>query len=237
MLAIVTMRASVFGQHREIVDQLSRDWVAFLNSMGITPIPMLNTLLNPAQFLIKTSAELLLLTNGNNLGPRHGEKVTWDDISIERDSCEKELVQTALNHGIPILGVCRGFQHINALFGGSIIRDVHSLANSIPHAGTTHGLDLLNKNLVKRTGLKKVETNSYHNQGIGEDNLAPELLPFAQSPDGLIEGLYHPRKSVVAIQWHPERPGSNKQFDQLIIEAWKSPDFRSELFGIRSEGE
>ena len=45
--------------------------------------------------------------------------------------------------------------------------------------------------------------NSYHHQAIRV--LAPELVPMAQAPDGIIEAVYEPgRRFVWAVQWHPE---------------------------------
>ena len=49
--------------------------------------------------------------------------------------------------------------------------------------------------------------NSYHNQGIFKFNMGKDLVPFAESIDGIIEGLYHKKFPILCIQWHPERNG------------------------------
>ena len=60
-------------------------------------------------------------------------------------------------------------------------------------------------------------TNSFHNQGINNNDLYNynEVIPLATSEDGLIEAATNKEKNILGIQWHPER--QNKIFDMELI--------------------
>ncbi len=60
--------------------------------------------------------------------------------------------------------------------------------------------------------------NSYHDDGILQADLAPNLRATAVCPvDGMIEALLHPEAPVAAIQWHPERDNPASTFDQALF--------------------
>ncbi|MCB2576012.1 gamma-glutamyl-gamma-aminobutyrate hydrolase family protein, partial [Listeria monocytogenes] len=43
----------------------------------------------------------------------------------DRDATTLPLVRAAIDAGIPVLGICRGFQEMNVAFGGSLHPKVH----------------------------------------------------------------------------------------------------------------
>ncbi len=52
-------------------------------------------------------------------------------------------------------------------------------------------------------GNNDLGVNSFHHQAIRD--LAPELMPVAFSPDGLVEAVVmHTNPEVFGVQWHPE---------------------------------
>jgi len=56
------------------------------------------------------------LDRGNDLGTIDG----GSNVAPERDAFERTLLEFAIEHELPVLGVCRGAQLINVHFGGSL---------------------------------------------------------------------------------------------------------------------
>ena len=69
----------------------------------------------------------LLLTGGQDVSPvLYGEKEKkWcGECSPERDRMELVLLDLALQQDMPVLGICRGLQFLNAALGGTLYQDL-----------------------------------------------------------------------------------------------------------------
>jgi putative glutamine amidotransferase len=77
----------------------------------------------------------LLLTGGTDIHPsRYGHASAGSrDIEHDRDALEAEAWAAAAIRGIPVLGICRGFQAINVFAGGTLLQHVDG------HAGPRWG--------------------------------------------------------------------------------------------------
>ena len=75
----------------------------------IVPIPNLPE--HAGRLLEALAVEGLLLTGGNDLG-----------TEPDRDRTESDCLAYAARHGLPVIGVCRGFQMMVAAEGGQVIR-------------------------------------------------------------------------------------------------------------------
>jgi putative glutamine amidotransferase len=124
--------------------------------------------------------------------------------------------------GVPVLGICRGFQEMNVAFGGSLHQKVHETGNFMDHRepenepveiqyAPSHPVQVAPGGLLAGIGLaQEIRVNSIHGQGI--ERLAPGLRVEATAPDGLIEALSVPPGAAFAsldvfalgVQWHPE---------------------------------
>ena len=51
----------------------------------------------------------------------------------QRDATTLPLIRAAVGRGIPVLGICRGFQEMNVAFGGSLHQAVHQLDGRMDH--------------------------------------------------------------------------------------------------------
>jgi len=186
-----SIRDSATGELR---DSLSRDWTRYLDNLDITVLPVPNTLTAPAEYLLSCSPDAVLLTNGDDVGSDQ-----------PRDQTERALVETATTEGIPVLGVCRGHQFLNTYYGGTL-RELTEHMQHSTHAGTDHNVTVTDPP-ERATLPEELTVNSYHDMGIVPSGVASELTPFATASDGrVVEGLYHPSRPVLSIQWHPERP-------------------------------
>ena len=56
----------------------------------------------------------------------------------ERDATTLPLIPRAIAAGVPVLGVCRGFQEMNVAFGGTLWQHVHEVPGyHVHHEDTT----------------------------------------------------------------------------------------------------
>ncbi len=158
-----------------------------------------------------------LFSGGPDLHPlMFGEdtQLNCGNVSIPRDTMEKELFELVMKAGKPILGICRGIQEINVFLGGDIYQDLPSqfetdfkVAHRQPYGCTTpsHYVDVVpGTRLAEMAGGKaRIAVNSSHHQAVR--TLAPGLTATAFAHGGLVEGLEKADYPyLVAVQWHPE---------------------------------
>jgi gamma-glutamyl-gamma-aminobutyrate hydrolase PuuD len=210
----LTMRVVRDPAHGEPRDAIAHDWIRFMEAHDVTPVLIPNVLRDPASYLRTVGARGLILTGGENVGPLTAGS---DDPPSDRDRSEAALLTSALDAALPVLGVCRGLQLINAVLGGEVMRDLDPIA---PHVNVRHGVTLLDGVPCEWSGPRSLTTNSFHRQGVVVDGLAAALRPFAVADGGIVEGLRHDRLPVVAVQWHPERPHAAGAFDEALFGAW-----------------
>jgi putative glutamine amidotransferase len=144
----------------------------------------------------------------------------------ERDAFEIPLAQLAYERKLPMLGICRGFQLINAALGGSLIKDIrtglrhpaykdedapeHEPGESAMHAVCVD----LNSRFYHIMWTWPCVVNSRHHQGITLNTMSPKLKASAFAPDGIVEAVESPDHPwMIAVQWHPER-----QADSYVYE-------------------
>jgi putative glutamine amidotransferase len=151
-------------------------------------------------------------------GPPHAEG-TWEDPA--RDGITLPLIRAAVQRGVPLLAICRGFQELNVALGGSLHQRLQDLPGHMDHSspmqpsskvrqGKAHAIRVTPGGWLHRlSGRAEIAVNSLHNQGI--DRLAPGLVAEGVAPDGLIEAVRVVASQAgpapgfaVGVQWHPE---------------------------------
>lgn len=154
----------------------------------------------------------LLFTGGQDVSPElYGEEAlpVCGELCPSRDRMEKPLLLGAIERDKAVLGICRGFQFLNAALGGKLYQDLpaqrpspcdHHMA--APYDREAHRV-ILSGPLAQALGAGETGVNSCHHQGV--KTLAPGLSITAAAPDGLPEAVCMPdRRFVWAVQWHPE---------------------------------
>ena len=159
-------------------------------------------------------ADGLLLTGGQDVSPAlYGQTPLPEcgETCPRRDAMETGLLRRAMALDMPVLGICRGIQFVNAALGGTLWQDLPTQRPSdvchrqrAPYDAPSHQVELLpGEPLARLLGKNTLGVNSYHHQAVRK--LAPCLRPMALSPDGLTEAAYHPGcRFLWAVQWHPE---------------------------------
>lgn len=159
----------------------------------------------------------LIVTGGQDVDPaRYGEKdpglvALCGELCPERDAMEALLVQEALERDLPLLGICRGLQALNAILGGTLWQDLPQQRPSkvehhgkAPYENPVHVVDVLAETpLAACVGEGKLPVNSFHHQALRD--VAPGLEVMAEAPDGVVEAVWRPASRFCwALQWHPE---------------------------------
>ncbi len=137
-------------------------------------------------------------------------------LDTQRDALTLALIRAAVQAGVPLLAVCRGFQEMNVAYGGTLHQRVYAQPGLLDHREDTalpreqqyapaHTVTLTAGGwLANLLGRESLEVNSLHNQGI--DTLGSGLTVEATAPDGLIEAIRvtDANSFALAIQWHAE---------------------------------
>lgn len=155
-----------------------------------------------------------LLTGGQDVSPALYGAETDDRCGVtcpERDGMDRYILREAVKRDKAVLGICRGHQLMNAVFGGSLYQDLPTQHPSDvnhrmdpPYDGCAHMVSLCpGSPLRDLLEGEECPVNSCHHQGIRD--LAPAFAPMAMAADGLVEAIYMPGKRFVwGVQWHPE---------------------------------
>jgi putative glutamine amidotransferase len=169
----------------------------------------------------------LLLPGGADLDPALYGEAPHPSVAVEgaRDDLELAAWSAARERGVPIFGVCRGFQAINVFSGGRLVQHLegHDSSTTSPEG---HPLHLepdsrLASILGETDPLLRTEVNSYHHQAVRAGDLAPGLVASAVAPHDegeLVEAL-EPAEGddwLIGVQFHPERSEFiGPEFDRL----------------------
>ena len=195
-------------------DALSQDWPAYFSRLlpeaVVMPIP--NQPERVATWFDIAAPDAVILTNGND----------WGEAQ-ERDHTERNLLAIARERRLPVLGLCRGLQALNVLLGGTLEPDLR-VRTGIDHVASRHSVRLVVPVFSQLAGSELITVNSYHHQGVTIDGLAHGCRPFALSGEIAVEGFHHSEEPILAVQWHPERPGSTQDFDTALISTFLRKD-------------
>jgi gamma-glutamyl-gamma-aminobutyrate hydrolase PuuD len=170
----------------------------------------------------------ILLGGGRDIDPRSYGQEPTEHLSVtdpRRDAFELELVERALDRGLPILGMCRGIQILNVALGGTLVQDLALKPEWADHpsdrgwkawkdveasaldgdapvpAHPRHPISVEpGSQLHEALGVEEVEVNSFHHQAL--DRVADSLTVVAEAPDGVVEAVeLDGHDYVVAVQW------------------------------------
>jgi len=170
----------------------------------------------------------VLLTGGHDVDPQmYGEKCMPEcgRPCRERDAMESELLKQAFERDIPVLGICRGIQFLNAYLCGTLYQDLPAQHHSDtehhqkpPYDEPVHCVNIeKDSGLFRLLGKERLSVNSYHHQAIKEK--AECLKTMAVSEDGIVEAVEMPEKKFVwAVQWHPEFSFRKDENSRMIFE-------------------
>ncbi|MEE3235938.1 MAG: gamma-glutamyl-gamma-aminobutyrate hydrolase family protein [Pseudomonadota bacterium] len=162
---------------------------------------------------------ILLTGSPSNVEPHHydGEPSRPGTMhDPHRDETTLRLINRTLETGVPLFAICRGYQELNVVLGGSLHQHIEEMPGYRDHRedpdepldaqyGPSHEVHLVEGGtLYGLAGTDSVMVNSLHAQGVAR--LADGVTVEAVADDGLIEGFVVDGAPgfTLAVQWHPE---------------------------------
>ena len=174
----------------------------------------------------------VLLTGGRaNVHPTHfglEAHPAHEPYDEARDGLALPLITACVARGVPLFGICRGFQEMNVAFGGSLHPEIRNLPGRLNHRmprladGEIHpDLEVVfaDRHEVRLTPggafarlleRETIRVNSLHGQGILEPGTRVVVEGIAE--DDTIEAIriLDAPGFALGVQWHPEHdPATN----------------------------
>ena len=106
-------------------------------------------------------------------------------------------VRYALEHDVPVFGVCLGHQAIAEALGATVRQ-----AEELMHGKTS--LVEHDSSLVYRDVPQPFSATRYHSLAVVDSTVPEELIVTSRTAGGVIMGLQHKSKPIYGVQFHPE---------------------------------
>lgn len=209
---------------------------AVRDAAGVLPllIPVLSPPI-PTVDILGSVDGLLFTGSPSNVSPKtYGGATPREGVlqDEQRDATTLPLLQAAIEHGMPVLCLCRGFQELNVAMGGTLHQHVHEIEGRTDHRekkdadletqyGPAHGVEVAEGGLLARlVTTRSFLVNSLHSQGI--DRLAVSLHADAIASDATIEAVSMPgaKGFILGLQWHPEWRWAENPVSRAIFAAF-----------------
>jgi len=175
----------------------------------------------------------LILPGGNDISPLYYGEIVLEQcggIHPSRDEAEMLLAKSAYENNVPLLGICRGCQVINAALGGTLYQDIpfqlepkdgvkiiHS-QTTIPPEYPIHRVRISkDSRLYDCLGQEEILVNSLHHQAAKA--IAPDFFASAHAEDGIVEAVEPISKDrfFLGVQWHPEAMFRNDENSRRLF--------------------
>jgi len=162
----------------------------------------------------------------------HDETEAHGTFDLNRDNIALPLIRACVEQGVPILGICRGFQEFNVAYGGTLHPEIRDLPGRMNHRMPPDGTleeKFAHRHVVHLTpggrfarifGADEVMVNTLHGQGITEPG--DRVIVEGHAPDGTPEAIHVDGAAgfAMAVQWHPEWNAAQDPVSLPLFEAF-----------------
>jgi len=164
--------------------------------------------------------------------PRH------EPYDEPRDALALTLIEACVARGVPLFGICRGFQEMNVAYGGSLHPEIRELPGRMNHRAPRLENGELHPDLAvifadrhdvrltpggvfaKLLGAETIRVNSLHGQGILEPG--GRVVVEGVVDDGTIEAIRIAEAPgfALGVQWHAEHDADRHPVNRTLFEAF-----------------
>jgi putative glutamine amidotransferase len=220
-LPLVGLPADTYESHGFLNHSIGDKYVrAVAEAANCTPvmIPSMIDALHLDELLGHFDGILMTGAVSNVHPPHYGEPPSPDHEPYDhaRDATTLKLINRAVARAIPLFCICRGYQELNVVMGGTLETELQRGEGRLDHRaprdqdtairyGPSHMINIRAGGMLEKIlGKRETMVNSIHRQGI--KRLAPGLAVEATAPDGVIEAVSvrDARTFAFGAQWHPE---------------------------------
>jgi len=201
---------------------------------GVPEITDIDTLLGVVDGVLLTGARANVHPARFRAEPHPGHE-PYDE---GRDALALALIEVCVARGVPVLGVCRGFQEMNVAFGGSLHPEIRELPGRMNHRmprldtgeihpdpavvfADRHEVRLVADGVFARLlGRETIRVNSLHGQGILEPGKRVVVEGVAE--DGTIEAIRIADAPgfALGVQWHAEYDPQSNWVNRTLFQAF-----------------
>lgn len=223
---------SLFSESEKDINAKLKYYIEAVKDLGGIPVifPILKEG-NQIKKLIE-SCDGFIITGGNDINPslyNEETKTYCMGLDKDRDESEKLLIEELMKIDKPLLAICRGFQILNVVLGGSLYQDIDIDIFNGDKANhrqeDKRGKEAHKINVNKGTLLHEVVkseiigVNTLHHQCLKK--LGIGVVSNGKSEDGIVES-YHidGKKFVLGVQWHPELLYKDYEEQRKIFKAF-----------------
>ena len=191
--------------------------------------------------LLKTVDGILLTGARANVHPtRFGLEAhpRHEPYDSERDALALTLIETCVARGVPLFGICRGFQEMSVAYGCSLHPEIRELPGRMNHRmprlengeihpdptvvfADRHDVKLIPDGAFARIlGCDTIRVNSLHGQGI--DVPGPRIVVEGVAEDGTIEAIRIADAPgfALGVQWHAEYEARKNPVNRKLFQAF-----------------
>lgn len=169
---------------------------------------------------------------GVEADPRH------EPYDERRDALALPLIEACVERGVPLFGICRGFQEIVVAGGGSLHPEIRELPGRMNHrmprleTGEIHpdpAVVFADRHDVRLTsdgvfagilGSELIRVNSLHGQGVLK--VGDRIVAEGVAEDGTIEAIRvkDAEGFALGVQWHAEYDPQDNPVNRALFQAF-----------------
>lgn len=165
--------------------------------------------------------------------------VSYEPYDLRRDELALDLVQACVERGVPLLGLCRGFQEMSVAYGCTLHPEIRELPGRMNHRmprldngeihpdqdvvyGDRHDVHLVKDGaFAKIFGKETIRVNSLHGQGILEPG--KRVVVEGVADDSTVEAIRIDGAPgfALGVQWHAEYNPQTNAVNRALFEAFR----------------
>jgi putative glutamine amidotransferase len=162
----------------------------------------------------------------------------YEPYDEARDDTALAVIEAAVARGVPLFGICRGFQEMNVAFGGTLHPEIREIPGRMNHRmprlatgeihpdpsvvfADRHDVRLVSGGaLAALYGRDVIRVNSLHGQGI--ETPGARIVIEGEADDGTIEAIRISDAAAfaVGVQWHAEYEAQSNTVNRPLFEAF-----------------